>query len=157
MRFHAEGTFVIDSWDDDPDPDAKPPPGAEDTEFELVQFTRTYHGDFAGSGRCLSVTTSSEPGSHGYLAIEAFEGTVQGRTGTCSIMHRRLDRLQEPWRHWTIENGKDGLAGIQGEGTIVMTDEEKSYSFEYDFDAPPPEPEREEPKPKKRRKRFWAP
>lgn len=157
MRFHAEGTFVIDSWEK---LDAAPPPGTEAGEFTGAAFTRTYSGDFTGSGRCQSVTSSTGPGHAGRVGIEIFEGTVQGRTGQCSITHRTHASMPgAPWRYWTIGSGKGGLAGIQGQGEIVMTDERKSYSFDYDFDAPPEpkEPEAEVPRPKKHRKRFWAP
>jgi hypothetical protein len=155
MRFHAKGTFAIGSWEDVTRPGNLDSEGFEDV---MATFTRTYSGDFSGSGRCQSVTTRSGPDRAVRVGVEIFEGTVQGRTGRCSFTHRTAAEPDDaPWLRWTIGGGKDGLAGIQGHGEIVMTDEETSYSFEYDFDAPEPPAEPAEPAPRKRRKRFWAP
>jgi hypothetical protein len=136
MRFHAKGTFVIDTWEDVARPTSPDAKGFVDI---MAAFTRTYSGDFSGTGRCQSVTTRSGPDHAAHVAIEIFEGTVQGRTGQCSIIHRSPSTLGgPPWHRWTIGSGEGGLEGIQGHGEIVMTDEEMSYSFAYDFDANEP-------------------
>ena len=61
-----------------------------DDEFEAGRTTvdKKYYGDLEGigKGQMLSVRTSVE-GSAGYVVIEHFRGTLNGRSGSFSLQH----------------------------------------------------------------------
>lgn len=138
MSFHAEGTFAVDSWEDQ-----KPAP-VEGREVTYVIFTRVYSGDLSGSGQCHSSTSSTGSGFVGRVGIELVEGSLHGRTGGFRMTYRSQYGEAAPWLHWNLHDGTGELAGITGDGRIVMTGDECTYAFDYDFADPADRPRAED-------------
>jgi len=98
-------------------------------------MVKTFSG--AVEGRSLtqfSFAFSPESGAGTYVAMEAFEGTVDGRRGTFNFAHSATtsgsDRTDEFFL--IVPNSGTGeLAGIRGRGAIVVDDDGERMVFDY--------------------------
>jgi hypothetical protein len=98
-------------------------------------MVKTFTG--AVEGRSLtqfSFAFSPESGAGTYVAMEAFEGTVDGRRGTFNFAHSATtsgsDRTDEFFL--IVPNSGTGeLAGIRGGGAIVVDDDGERMVFDY--------------------------
>ena len=98
-------------------------------------MVKTFTG--AVEGRSLtqfSFAFSPESGAGTYVAMEAFEGTVDGRHGTFNFAHSATtsgsDRTDEFFL--IVPNSGTGeLAGIRGGGAIVVDDGGERMVFDY--------------------------
>ena len=100
-----------------------------------LSLDKTWSGDLAGTskGQMLGSQSETEKGSGGYVAMERFTGTLQGKKGSFSLQH-----------HGTMGGGKfdinvyvvpgsgtGELAGISGTLKIIIEGAKHSYEFEY--------------------------
>ena len=100
-----------------------------------LALDKTWSGDLAGTskGQMLGSQSETEKGSGGYVAMERFTGTVQGKKGSFSLQH-----------HGTMGGGKfeinvyvvpgtgtGDLAGISGTLKIIIDGSRHSYELEY--------------------------
>jgi hypothetical protein len=98
-------------------------------------MVKTFTG--AVEGRSLtqfSFAFSPESGAGTYVAMEAFEGTVDGRRGTFNFAHSATtsgsDRTDEFFL--IVPNSGTGeLEGIRGGGAIVVDDDGERMVFDY--------------------------
>jgi hypothetical protein len=83
----------------------------------------------------ITVTTGETP--RAYVALERFEGTLDGRTGGFVLQHNAGGKNGEPWLSWKITEGTGtgALKGITGEGQIIIGPE-GSHSYTLDYDIP---------------------
>lgn len=100
-------------------------------------MTKTYRG--AVTGRSATLFTSAFDGTIGsYLAMEAFEGSLDGRTGTFAYLHSAStggsDRSDEYLR--VVEgSGTGDLVGIRGTGRLQLEDDgTHRVTFDYGLD-----------------------
>lgn len=95
---------------------------------------KKFHGDLEGTskGEMLAVGTAVE-GSAGYVAIEQFTGTLNGRSGTFALQHSGTMTRGAPQLSVTVvpDSGTGQLEGLSGQMTIKINDGKHSYNFEY--------------------------
>ncbi len=100
-----------------------------------LALDKTWAGDVSGTskGQMLGSQSETEKGSGGYVAMERFTGTVQGKKGSFSLQH-----------HGTMGGGKfeinvyvvpgtgtGELAGISGTLKIIVDGSKHLYELEY--------------------------
>lgn len=128
---HAAGTFEVKLT-------PQPPPEGADPSVGRFLSNKQYHGSLEGNskGEMLSVGSPAK-GSAGYVAIEKFAGTLDGRPGTFALQHSGTMNHGE--QHLTItvvpDSGTDRLTGLAGSMNIVIAEGKHSYTFDYTLPA----------------------
>jgi Protein of unknown function (DUF3224) len=125
----AKGTFEVK---------VTPMPAEEnvgDPTITRLSLDKTWSGDLAGTskGQMLGSQSETDKGTGGYVAMERFTGTLQGKKGGFSLQH-----------HGTMGGGKfeinvyvvpgtgtGDLAGISGTLKIIIEGGKHFYEFEY--------------------------
>ena len=114
-----------------------PQPASDDTlgaNVGRLTIDKQFHGGLAGvsKGEMLTAMTDVD-GSAGYVAIEAFSGTLDGRTGTFVLQHSGTMNRGTPQLSITVvpDSGTGQLEGITGTMTIEITGEAHAYDFAY--------------------------
>jgi hypothetical protein len=106
-------------------------PGKPGASFALE---KTFAGGLvgSGSGRMLTAMTPVD-GSAGYVAIEEFDGELDGRQGTFVLQHFGLmsDAGQEQRIEIVPDSGTGALTGIGGTLVIEIEDGEHRYVLSY--------------------------
>jgi len=93
-----------------------------------------YHGELNGpsKGDMLSNQTVST-GAAVYVAVERFEGTLQGRAGSFVLAH--VGTASRDAQNLTViivpGSGTDQLTGIEGTMTIRIVDKKHLYEVDY--------------------------
>ena len=127
MTTHARGTFDVKVIPQAPDHSAGGP-------FNRLFLDKQFHGDLDGNskGQMLAAGTGVE-GSAGYVALELFSGTLNGRRGSFILQHNGTMTKGVPTMIVTVvpDSGTDQLAGLAGKMTIIIADGKHSYEFEY--------------------------
>jgi len=132
MSLHAEGTFEV----------RNSPMGADDalTSTAIGRFgvDKQFHGDLEGvsKGEMLGAGNPAT-GTAGYVAIEQFTGTLDGRVGSFALQHfgtmedNKFDLLVKV----VPGSGTEGLIGISGTMTITPVNGKHSWKFDYTLPA----------------------
>lgn len=125
----ARGTFDVELT---PEP-------SEGTPGRMT-IAKQFHGDLEGTshGHMLTAMTTID-GSAAYVAIEEFQGTLHGRSGTFALQHSgTMTRgAQELSVRVVPDSGTGELAGIAGELTIEISDGAHSYTLDYTLPQAP--------------------
>lgn len=133
MTIHSNGTFEV-QMNVQPADDQVGDPG-----IARMSIDKQFFGALQGTskGQMLSVGTGVD-GSAGYVAIERFSGTLNGRNGTFALQHTGIMTRGVPQLTITIvpDSGTDQLATIAGVTTIDITDGKHVYDLEYTLDEP---------------------
>ena len=131
---HASGTFDVT---------LTPQPASNDTlgaNVGRLTIDKQFHGGLEGvsKGEMLTAMTDVD-GSAGYVAIEAFAGTLDGRTGTFVLQHSGTMNRGEPQLSIAVvpDSGTAQLEGITGTMTIEIAGETHSYDFAYTLPGNP--------------------
>lgn len=118
-----------------------PPPADVQTgrPVGLAIITKAFDGQITGSSvTVFTAAFDQEAGAGTYVAMESFEGTVNGLTGTLNFAHSATtsgdDRLAE---FFTIVpgSGTGELEGITGGGGLRVTADGK-HEIWFDYDLP---------------------
>lgn len=127
MTTHSRGTFDVKVIPQAPD---DPAGGA----FNRLFLDKQFHGDLDGSskGQMLAAGTAVD-GSAGYVALERFSGTLNGRRGSFILQHNGTMTKGVPTMIVTVvpDSGTDQLVGLAGKMTIIIANGTHSYEFEY--------------------------
>ena len=121
---HATGTF-----------DVKLTPQPSDPPLGRMSIDKQFHGGLEGTskGEMLATGNGEKGTSGGYVALEQFTGTLDGRKGTFILQHSGT--LDHGAQHLTItvvpDSGTGELAGLTGELSITIAEGKHSYDFEY--------------------------
>ena len=103
-----------------------------------MRVDNTFSGPLTAKSKVemLSVRTPIAD-SAGYVAIERITGTLDGKSGSFSVVHLGLSRRGE--KSLTIEivpdSGTGDLRGIGGEMSIDVVDGRHDYELSYALDA----------------------
>lgn len=127
----AEGTFTLDTWDAE-----KPYDEHEGIQLTRVHVEKTFTGGLTGTSTADLITVNSAAGPAAYVGVERFAGGLNGRTGGFVLQHNAGGEDGTPWLTWKIveTTGTGGLAGIKGEGQIVIgPDGGHSYTLAYEL------------------------
>lgn len=131
----VKGTFDVKLT---PVPETRP--GADDSRGRM-RFTKTFHGALAGTsdGEMLTAGTPAS-GTAGYVALERFAGTLDGRRGSFVMQHSGTMHAGRQDLSITISpgSGTGELAGIAGTATIDIEDKQHFYTLRYTLPAPSP-------------------
>jgi hypothetical protein len=127
MTNYARGTFDVKVIPQAPDDPAGGP-------FSRLFLDKQFHGDLDGTskGQMLGAGTAVE-GSAGYVALELFSGTLNGRRGSFILQHNGTMTKGVPTMIVTVvpDSGTDQLAGLAGKMTIIVADGKHSYELDY--------------------------
>ena len=120
---HASGTFTV-----------KTVPQQDAIEAGRLTLEKTFAGGLLGEskGQMLSAL-SPVKGSGGYVAIETFTGTLDGKQGSFSLMHSGTMRGGVPVLSVTVvpDSGTGELHGLSGTMSIDAAGGEHRYTFDY--------------------------
>ncbi len=131
---HATGTFDVT---------LKPIPAYEsspDAALGRMSIDKQFHGDLEGTSKGEMLTASgSVKGSAAYVAVERVTGTLRGRSGSFSFVHRGIMTRGTPQLLLTVvpDSGSGQFVGLAGSLTINIAEGKHFYDFEYSLpDAP---------------------
>ncbi len=124
----ANGSFEVSM---EPEREADEVDGVSLGRFSLKKI---FTGDLIGgsSGEMLTATTAIE-GSAGYVAVERFSGSLNGRSGSFVLQHSGTMQAGDQALSISIvpDSGTGELAGI--EGTFHLRIEEGKHYYELSY------------------------
>ena len=133
----VESSFTIEAWDSNGRAvgieTAAPLGGA----FIVRAITG---GDIEGRSEVLFAGAFNEKhGSGTYVAIDAFEGTIAGKTGTLAFWHANTVARGRPAAgggllHIVPDSGTAELTGARGTGEIIARGDDHTLVLEIQFD-----------------------
>lgn len=118
---HAEGSFEV-----------KIAPQADDagTGLGRMSIQKTWHGDVEATSRGDMLTAmGAGEGSGAYVAVERVTGTVGGRKGSFSLVHRGVMAAGRQELSITVVpgSGTDELQGLEGTVSIRIDPDGKHF------------------------------
>ena len=128
MTKHATGMFdvkVIPSAPEDK---------ADGSTLGQMSLDKQYHGDLDGTSKGQMLTAGTDvKGSAGYVAMERFTGTLNGRKGSFVLQHTGTMNRGALQLTITVvpDSGTAELVGLTGKMAIIIADGKQSYDFEY--------------------------
>lgn len=99
-----------------------------------LHFEKTFHGPLNGKSTVAMMgLMNKEIGSGGYVALEKFEGTVEGKKGSFCLQHSSTMDRGNPQQKIQIvpDSGTEELKAIKGEMQIEITEGQHYYFFMY--------------------------
>ncbi len=121
---HATGTF-----------DVKLAPQTSDPPLGRFLLDKQYHGALEGTskGEMLTAGSGAAGSSGGYVALEQFTGTLDGRKGSFVLQHSGTMTGGAPQLTITVvpDSGTSELKGLTGKMNITIVNGKHSYDFEY--------------------------
>jgi len=123
---HATGTFDVKLT---PQTDDKGDPA-----LSRMTFDKQFHGDLEGTSKGQMLAAGDPKTSGVYVAIEKFNGTLKGRSGTFILHHTGLMTRGAPQLSIEVvpDSGAGQLTGLTGKLIIkIAADGKHSYEFEY--------------------------
>lgn len=102
--------------------------------------TKEYSGDLVGPAEAQMLAAyTNNPGSAGYVAIELFNGSLNGRSGSFVLQHNGIMDKGEGRLTVTIvpDSGTGELAGISGDLQIDINEGQHLYTLEYELEQHP--------------------
>ena len=100
-----------------------------------MTIDKEFRGDLVGKskGQMLMASSSSAPGSAGYVAIEQVTGTLNGRRGTFYLQHSGTMTRGAGELTITVipDTATDELFGLSGRMNIIIAGGKHSYDFDY--------------------------
>lgn len=107
----------------------------QDTDFPAgrMLIDKDYAGGMSGTGKGQMLSKRTEGGAAAYCAVEEFSGTVDGRSGSFTLIHRgQMGAHGQSLEVEILEgSGTSDLAGIVGTMTIVQDDGGHRYKLEF--------------------------
>ena len=113
------------------------PPFLEQEGLKLNRNTvrKEFSGDMVGTSEAQMIAAFTDtPGSAGYVAIEYFTGSVDGKSGSFVLQHSGLMNRGDAQLAVTIvpDSGAGELTGISGTLEIDNNDGQHSYVLHYE-------------------------
>lgn len=133
----AEGTFSVQSFTP-----AEVAPAIEVTtavDVGVATMEKHYEGEIVGRSSTLFTAAFDQAAGVGtYVAMESFEGSVNGATGSCNYVHSATtggkDRTNELFLI-VPSSGTGDLTGITGGGGMAV-DDDGTHRIWFDYDLP---------------------
>jgi hypothetical protein len=108
--------------------------GVGDASIGRMALHKVFEGALAGEARGqMLATRTATPGSAGYVALDRFEGVLEGRQGGFSLQHSgTMDRGGATLSITVVpDSGTGELAGLRGTLAIRIEDGAHFYDFDY--------------------------
>ena len=126
----ARGTFEVTM---EPEP-----PFLEQDGLTLTRthVRKEFSGDVVGASEAQMLAAfTATPGSAGYVAIEHFTGSVDGKSGAFALQHSGVMSKGDAQLAVTIvpDSGAGELTGISGNMEIANDEGRHSYVLHYEF------------------------
>ena len=119
----VESTFVVSSFD----PAGWTPPRPSGVDLAEAAMTKQFSGDVVGDSVTRFIGGLDGDGANGgYVALEWFEGSIGGRSGSCVIVHGQTMLAGAPAGQWLSlvpGAGTGDLAGLTGTGGIRVAED----------------------------------
>jgi hypothetical protein len=128
MTKHATGIFEVKVI-----PNA-PEDKADGSTLGQMSLDKQYHGELDGTSKGQMLTAGTDvKGSAGYVAMERFTGTLNGRKGSFVLQHTGTMNRGALQLSITVvpDSGTGELVGLTGKMAIIIADGKHSYDFEY--------------------------
>lgn len=93
---------------------------------QRTDLAKTFSGQLTGSARGVMLSAGNPATGHaGYVAVEAFAGTVDGRPGSFVLQQLGTMCGESRSLHYVVVDGSgtEELAGITGTVSLVVDDE----------------------------------
>ena len=121
----ANGTFEVDLT---PQEDAKFPAGR-------MLIKKAYSGEISGSGVGQMISKRTENGAAVYYAIEEFSGSVEGKNGGFTLVHKGHMSKESQSLEVTIlaGSGSGELQGISGSMQILQDANGHRYELKFEL------------------------
>jgi hypothetical protein len=128
----AVSTFTLDVFDMD-DPYAT----IEGQSYQRASIEKSFRGDLEGTSTVVMLSVRGNGGA-GYVALETFHATLEGRSGTFALLHEAtmLGDGEDAWAKWLISpnSGTGALKGIRGEAKIdIAPDGTHTLTLDYEL------------------------
>lgn len=110
-----------------------------DATIGRLGMAKEFSGDLAGTskGQMLGSQSEAVKGSGGYVAMERFTGTLDGKKGSFVLQH--IGTMQGGKFDLNVmvvpDSGTGELSGISGTFKIIVDGSKHSYEFEYSLPA----------------------
>lgn len=133
MSNHAQGPFEVSLTP------AGAPDEGEGTALGSLTIAKVFHGDLEGTskGTMLTASSTGTPGSAAYVAVERVNGTLAGKQGSFSLVHRGV--MSAVGRDLVItivpDSGAGELKGISGSMAIAIA-EGGAHSYDLSYTLP---------------------
>lgn len=99
---------------------------------------KQFEGPLSGAsqGEMLSALTEVE-GSMAYVALERFQGSLEGREGSFVLQHASLMERGQPTQNIVVvpDSGTGELEGLRGRMRIRIESGTHYYDFDYELPA----------------------
>jgi hypothetical protein len=124
----ATGSFdvkVTPEWND---------AGAGGGSLGRMGLEKEFHGNLAGTSKGIMLTAGTgTKGSAGYVALEQFIGSLDGRQGSFILQHSGTMNRGAPQLVIAVvpDSGTGELTGLAGTMSIIITDGHHSYVLDY--------------------------
>ena len=106
----------------------------------VARMEKVYDGDVRGRSATLFTAAFDQASGHGtYLAMEAFEGSLDGREGTFAYVHSATTSGADRSHEFFLVvpgSGTGELAGIRGGGSMVV-DADGTHRVMFDYELEP--------------------
>ncbi len=119
----ATGTFDVELT---PQDDGEFPAGR-------LLINKTYAGDMTGAGVGQMISKRTEAGAAAYFAIEEFTGSIDGKSGSLTLLHSgRMDKDSQSLTVVVLEGSGSGeLESVSGSLEIIQSEQGHRYRLEY--------------------------
>ena len=101
-------------------------------------ITKQYSGGMVGAGAGQMISKRTDSGHAVYLAIEEFDGVINDKNGSFTLLHKgSMSSSQQSLEIIIMEGSGTGeFAGISGVMTIVQDKGSHSYELDYSLQEP---------------------
>ena len=120
----AKGTFEVDLQ---AQADAGSPAGR-------MLIDKIYSGDMTGSGKGQMISKRTESGTAVYYAIEEFSGSVNGRNGAFTLVHKGFMSAQSQTLDVEILEGSGSGELENISGSMVITQDSTGHTYDLVYE-----------------------
>ncbi len=120
----AKGTFEVDLT---PQADTDSPAGR-------MVIDKVYLGDITGSGIGQMISKRTESGAAVYFAIEEFSGSIEGKSGAFTLIHKGYMSKESQSLEVVIFEGS-GTGELETiSGSMVITQDADGHTYELAYE-----------------------
>ena len=124
MKMTAIGTFDVDLQ---PQADGDSPAGR-------MVIKKVYSGDMTGSGKGQMISKRTESGAAVYYAVEEFSGSVDGKNGAFTLIHKGQMSAESQSLDIEILKGSGSGEFEAVSGSMVITQDSTGHSYELVYE-----------------------
>lgn len=134
MRTHAEATFALKSWDENPYVEMEG--GGKITRAVVV---KTLTGDIEGESTLEYLMCYPGDGTCSFVGMERFVGSLNGKVGSFVLQHSGTDGGGATHDTWFVVpgSGTGDLRGLRGEGAATLHGHAERYPQPLDYEFEP--------------------